>query len=546
MKFIVRDGKVYGRLKKDEEEIYLCPDIRIIELKSKLETNDIEATLEFYFAGEERRVSVPRSTYQTKRNILVLQDKGLSVTEENAKYMVWYLQDQEEKLKLKKVHHKLGYDQETNSFKMYDSIPEMSVYDGELDLKPKGSLQKWLEMYNGYVKGSKELEFLFVVGLSSALIGMIGKKISMENPIICVYSDSTCGKTTAVQLALSSWGNPGLRENGLMQTFNETTNSIMHNLNHNNGLPMCFDEISMSATENYTSFIYAVSNGKEKGRLSNEVGKGFVKLDQATWNTVVFCTGEYNILEYANENDGLKVRVFSVGGIRWTKDAEETDKIKDMVTSNYGYLGPIFAKQIMEIGQDALISRYNKCYEKMCNYLSRKKIQDDFTNRRAKFYAVLLLTYEIANATLKLELTLEGIATMIATMEQESIKERNVSQLAYDKVLEEIAKNRKKFPIMLSKRKGGTTIHDDVWGYVLRDDKQVEIFPSEFKRLCRNMGFQSHTVILNKWKQKNLLDHEGDRNVRSRNGTNMYVINVSQQFVNEISGNEDEPIHVSV
>ena len=410
-----------------------------------------------------------------------------------------------------------------------------SVYDGDLDIKPKGTFNEWLDMYNTNVKGRKELEFIFLIGLSSALIGIIGRSISMENPIVHIYGDSSSGKTTAVQLALSSWGNPSLRTNGIMQTFNETINSLMHNLNGNNGIAMCFDEISMSSSEDFTSFIYSISNGKEKGRLINEIGKGYVKAEQKTWNTVVLSTGEYNILERAKENDGLKVRVYSIGGIKWTKNASSADAIKNCVLHNYGYIGSIFAEVLVELGEEVLINRYERQLERVIQALKKREVFDEFTARRAKYYALLIVTYNIVTLAMNIEMNLNGIFSMMLNIERDSIKERNVAEMAYHKFLETISKNRRKFPMIESKRKRGITKNEDVWGYVLKKDIQAEIFPQEFKKQCSQLGFQSHTVILNKWKQMGILDHESDRLCRDRKVGQMYVINVDKEFIEGLS-----------
>lgn len=535
MKLIRKNGRVYGIKFGSDNEIFLFDDVVIERLILNVNTGDIKAELSFDFAGDKKLVSVSRSTYQTKKGLLPLQDKGLGVTEENAKYMVQYLKDQERNIKIENVHNRLGYDSEKKTFRIYESIPRLSIYDGELDLKPRGSYKNWLEMYDKYVKGRKELEFIILIALSSAIVGIIGRKIGIDNPIVHIHNGSSCGKTTSIQLAISAWANPSLSVNGLMQTFNETQNSIMHNLNYNNGIIRCFDEISMSAIEDFTSFIYSVSSGKEKGRLSNEVGKGFVKLEQATWNTVVMFTGEHDILEKAKENDGLKVRVYSIGDVKWTENKEMAEAISEVTFENHGYLGELFVKKLMDIGETELFDRYKNSYESIDNFFRKKNIYDEFIHRRSKYYAILILVHSVLTKELGFDMKLSGIATMIKKIEEESIINRNVGKIAYNKFLEEIASHRRRFPLIESKRKRGINSKDDVWGYVLKKDGQVEIFPNEFRKICIMLGFQSPNIILKKWKEKGLLDYESDRNHRERNGANVYVINVSEEFIQSIN-----------
>lgn len=536
MRFIRRDGRVYGiiYIKGEEREVFLFNDVIIENLIEDTEDDTISAVLKYDFAGSTRRVNVPRNTYQTKRNILPLQNKGLNVIEENAKQMVEYLNQQEDEVEIIKIHKGLGAVKGKNSFRLYESIPPLSTYKGELDIKPKGSYEEWYKLYEKHVKDSVELQFMILIALSSAVVGVIGMDISIENPIVHVYGDSSTGKTTAVQLALSCWGNSNPRANGLMLNYNETNNSLMHNLRNNNGVLMCFDEISMSLTEDFTSFIYSVTNGKEKGRLSNEAGYGYTKLEQATWNTVLLSTGEYNILEKAKENDGLKVRVFAIGGVKWTKCAESCDEIKKCVTQNYGHLGYIFAEYLMKTPKEILIERHSKHYKDVVNVLDRDGIMDKLTFRRSKYYAILIMIADILNTNFNFGIDYEGIISMIKDIEKQSIENRDVGKQAYEKFLEVISKNRRKFPIIKSKRNRGRLAKEDVWGYVLKDDNQVEIFPEEFKKQCRQLNFQSHNVILKSWKYKGLLDCEADRTYRKRKIGDIHVLNVDKEFINQL------------
>lgn len=389
-------------------------------------------------------------------------------------------------------------------------------------------------LYKKYIRKSVELQFMILVGLSSAVVGIIGMEISIENPIVHIYGDSSTGKTTAVQLALSCWGNPNLRANGLMQNYNETSNSLIHNLRNNNGIVMCFDEISMSLLEDFTSFIYSVTNGKDKGRLSNEAGNGYVKLEQATWNTVIVSTGEYNILERAKENDGLKVRVFAIGGVKWTKSAKICDEIKKCVTQNYGHFGYTFAEYLMKTSRNELVKKYEKRYKDVVAVLEKNSIKDNLTNRRSKYYAILIMVADILNKQFGFGINVKKIMSMIKDIEKQSIENRGVGELAYSKFLEVIAKNRRKFPIVNSKRDRGSIVKEDVWGYVLKDDNQVEIFPEEFKKQCRKLNFQSPNVILKSWKDKGLIDCESDRTYRKRKTGNIYVLNVDKEFINQL------------
>ena len=538
-KFIIKNGKVYTK-QEDGSERFRFEDVKLVGIERNLHTKKIFWKIQFKYGGEIVEECVPRSTLQTKKNILILQDIGLGVTEENARDMIEYLKLQEVDTEIQVSHSSIGYDSETNTFRLFNSFPSKSIYDGKLDIKPKGSYEQWLNVYRKEVKDRLELQLAIVISASSAIVGMIGREIGLENPVVHIYGDSSTGKTTAVQLGLSVWGNPNLKSSGLVQNYNETINALMHNLRDNNGVAICFDEISMSTAEDFTSFIYSTSNGKEKGRLSNEIGKGYIKLEQATWNTVIFSTGEYNILEKAKENDGLKVRVYDIGGVKWTKNAENSDKIKRVIFENYGHAGERFVDKLIKYNKESLQETYNLTYEKLVKMFEKQKASDELTNRRIKYYSLIVMTTKLLNRHLSLGIEIGGILDMLIQLEIKSISERNVGVQAYKKFLEVIAKNRRKFPIIEGKRYRRENIKDDVWGYVLKKDTQVEIFPHEFKKQCNQLGFQSHTVILNKWKQMGILDYESDRLHRQRLVGQVYVINVDKAFIETLVESNEE------
>ena len=63
-----------------------------------------------------------------------------------------------------------------------------------------------------------------------------------------------------------------------------------------------------------------------------------------------------------DENSGLLVRNMEFDGIEWTKDADNSDRIKRVIQSNYGFLVPRIAQKLLSMEaegeKDALIQNY--------------------------------------------------------------------------------------------------------------------------------------------------------------------------------------------
>ena len=101
----------------------------------------------------------------------------------------------------------------------------------------------------------------------------------------CV-GNSSGGKTTAAMLAVSAFGNPHISTDGLVQSFNGTGNALQAILAGNFGVPIAFDEVSISTfgKQTLTSFIYKLAQNRDKARLNKE--SKLISTD--SWCTVVF------------------------------------------------------------------------------------------------------------------------------------------------------------------------------------------------------------------------------------------------------------------
>ena len=66
----------------------------------------------------------------------------------------------------------------------------------------------------------------------------------------------------------------------------------------------------------------------------------------------------------ADENSGLLVRVLEIENVVWTKSAESSDKIRNIISSNHGWLIPKLVEKILSVekeqGQEEIISRYSQ------------------------------------------------------------------------------------------------------------------------------------------------------------------------------------------
>lgn len=514
---------------KVKEAVTLTKVANSIRIKSVLEnidTGEIFFELEFSYNGSSKTLIVPRGQCLIKRELLQLQKQGVDVLESNATLIMQHLNNEEREASVKRIHSKLGFAKHEDKlvFKHYKAIGLDSVYNGNLKIEPHGNYEVWESMIDKHVLGNIPLETNLMVGLSSALVAMIGSANSIDTLIIHKCGNSTSGKTTGSRLAISPWGYPDSRENGLFTTWNSTANPLLSNLNGNCGLAVVLDEISMSDGEDFTKLIYRLAGGVDKKRLN----KDSTLKESGKWSSTFESNGEFSILTKSKKNDGIRMRVIEFKNVDWTKDAESADEIKDTCINNYGHAGIKFAEKLLNLGIDKIQRIYKKETDKITNQLREEGINDNFVSRRAYKLALLSTTAKIAKVSLGIDFHVKEITKFLISNEKESSLDRNIEQTAYEHFLQQYAINEKKF--IKNRTKNGKTNHFltksdsiETWGtYIDNKGRKVSkpdeicIYPDIFRRIMSTGGYEDEKIILKQWKELGILDCEEDRYTRKR------------------------------
>lgn len=282
-----------------------------------IDTGEVSVKLRYKTVGEIATIQTlvtPAETISSTNKIEILANNGLDVNGENKKILICYLRKSREKAPYRYQHNKVGFSRYHNQliFKHQESvglqnikgIKEESHYVGPLNIKPMGSYDNWLETIKDYVLGNPALELALILGFSAPVIGYIGDQLGIESLFFHIYGNSSSGKTTACFIATASFGSPNTREGGLIQSWNTTMNALQATIADNRGVPMVFDECSMSNVSDYTNLIYSIGEGREKARM----GADLELRKSRTWMTTILSTGEMSLLEKANKNIGLKAR----------------------------------------------------------------------------------------------------------------------------------------------------------------------------------------------------------------------------------------------
>lgn len=510
-----------GRYINDKINVYLRPSnnlppvkiskyIEIKELIHDIENNTYQASIDYKSIDGILNISIDRCEYLNENKLMAYQKNGLDVIKSNVKFITEYLNESEEKAPCKKVHSKLGFMEYEGKtiYKLYKAIGLDSTYTGNCKIEPKGSYSEYINMIRTHVIGNVELEFAIVSGLSATLLGYIGEALGLDSIIIHLVGNSTTGKSTALKLAISSFGCPQVTNNELYGTYNATENALIKKMGGLKGIPYALDEISMSESKNFTKFVYSLANGADKERLN----KDSKLMEQESWLTTILSNGEKSITRSSNKNAGVQVRVIEAENFTWTKSSQHAEAINSVILNNYGHLAIEFAKYLLNQDKTELIKCYKKVKEELYDELYKRGVYDDMSMRRCNKFTIIIQTAFFLQELLDVDLDIEGMIEMIVKIEQESIKYRSLHKVVIDFIKEYIGRYRNKFD-----GKSKSTSQEVLGKITEKEDyTEVQMEQLSFELMIKEGGYEDVKVVLRELKTAGFLDCDKDRTTRTR------------------------------
>lgn len=469
-----------------------------------LDTGEEQYTLTYNRKGLKRIENIKIKPDDLEQNsIKRLANKGLNVNDVNKSDVMQKLLGSVSEAEICYVSSKYGFKEieENLCFLGSEFISkekfedEYLIKEEKIDISPIGSMESWLEMYNTEVKGNPYLETSVALGLSAPVLNLLNEKYpDLKSLMIHIAGDSTTGKSTASMLAISVAGNPNTTSRkSLFKRWNATKNAILAILEGINSFPIVFDELSTNSNTELTDLIYAITEGVGKSR-SNKYGE---LQEHGIWNTVIISNGESSIFNRLNDNTGLKVRVFEFFNKTWTTSASQSEKIKEISSKNYGHISNILVKYIVDIGK----TKVEEIFEEEERMLKEKFPNSRLKDRIAKKLAVITTTVRLINDSKILEMNYDSIVEVLREQEEDSLENREVSEIALDKLFQYLVANA-----YLLKTKGNHRI-------IGRLNKNgVFLIREELNSILSYLKFEDPKSIIHNWEKKGYIYRaESDR-----------------------------------
>jgi hypothetical protein len=192
---------------------------------------------------------------------------------------------------------------------------------------------------------------VFALGASLASIlipftGLKGMTLSYTGP-------TGSGKTLAQHILQSVWGDPAK----LHFQAQFTTNTLYSRMGLHGNMPMSIDEVTMMSAKDVPEFLYNVTQGKEKARLTRSA----TERRTAEWALLVMVSNNRSmaskLVASGNETDAQIARMLELELARTDLFARSTDFGRQMykfLEANHGLVGPAFIEKLMAVPLDKL------------------------------------------------------------------------------------------------------------------------------------------------------------------------------------------------
>lgn len=182
---------------------------------------------------------------------------------------------------------------------------EFTNHGAELpSVETAGTLKDWQTHVGAYCPGNDRLTLCVCIALAGPLLHLLG----LESGGFHLYGESSGGKTTHLQAAVSVYGSPKL-----VRSWRSTDNALESiAAAHSDGL-LALDEIGMCSPRIIGETVYMLGNGAGKAR-ANDRGNG---KPVRRWRLLFLSTGEKTLEQHMDEANqmhraGMDVRMLGV------------------------------------------------------------------------------------------------------------------------------------------------------------------------------------------------------------------------------------------
>lgn len=414
--FKVKDNMLYRVVLKEkgggiEEVEYFCS--RHVPLISRSFSNVERSQLYYEITWNDRgriyREIVPAGDIATRKELLKMADLSLSVHDNNVKYLITYfdlfimLND----IPRSNMVERLGHVKENFIHPLLKSDIEILPSDiGEKQVmeafEVSGTSEEWIEHVFKKIEEHPKALLMVLASFTSIILN----DLKLGPFIVDLSGVTSKGKTTALRVAASVWGNEYL-----VSEWNGTAVSFERKAAFLNSFPLMLDD-SMKADERQLQrFVYNFSGGRSKGR-----GSVTGSQKEFTWNNLMLSTGETPLTEYAERAGGAAARILPITGLPFEDvDHEYFTDLYESVDGYYGAVGLEFLQHWKDKRKIMLpfYAEYNRVFQE-------KSQGNEVVSRIARHYAAIIFTGKLLMDFFDVEIDLGWLMQLFDDINREN------------------------------------------------------------------------------------------------------------------------------
>lgn len=475
-----------------------CPHpIMPVERLVNIDTGEEKLQLAFRKGTIWRKIIVSKTVLASSNKVTELAGSGIAVTSQNARAFIQYISDMENMnyylIPEKKSIGRFGYIPDEGFSPFVDGL----IFDGDVNFKAmfqtvrsRGSETKWLETAAEVREMSTTAKIILAASFASVLL----------EPLNCLPFfvhlwgvDSGTGKTVALMVAASVWGDPAV--GAYVKTFDGTVVGMEKTAAFLNNLPFCLDELQLAKdSKGRTTFdVYKLAQGVGRTRGNRSGGVDLTP----TWRNCILTTGESPLTGTAS-GAGAVNRVIDIECKSAQAVIKDGMRISGAVKRNYGFAGRKFVERLYQPG---VIDQVSERYRALFRDLSDR----DTTEKQAMAAAAIILADELACQWIfsgQQPLTIEQVSEFLASKAAVSAGDRG-----YKYLCDWVTQNSNK----LCGRSENPNI--EVLGAL--EDGRAYIIRSVFERILQDAGY-STAAMISYLKQSNLIETRGRANTKGK------------------------------
>lgn len=373
------------------------------------------------------------------------------------------------------------------------------------------------------------------VAVAAAMAPPLLRVTGAANFVVDICGESTTGKTRALMLAASAWGEP--TTNGVMLQCDTTLTAVEERMSMMRGMPVFMDDTQLAGKEDMPKLAYMVSQGRSRDRGAKDGGLR----QSANFETVVTVTGEQAIASMS-EKAGTLARLVEVTGAP-CESREQADELTAVVSQNFGLAGPAFVsfleeRYLADGGEVRLILRLTDLRKALA-----AQAQSRLAARRAESVALLALTNELTHEAGLTPLVPEDVWVWLTNgADAVSAEEEDKPRKALKDALSWAMMNTHRFV-------GHRNCVGDYApgsGHLGRwDEEFVSFDPASLKKKLEELGYDSPTGLIRTWGERGWTRTNKGRNdlkVRMVPGPRGSVPQVAITMLEDIKGEDGDPL----